>query len=109
MFDPVQCVATPLDTRSGQPRPSYERSFVAVTDTGGAGPDRPDNQISSDRLRPGKKSCIMVSCFLNNSWLAIDIVKVERRIFCIEINCKMGSFVPFSHLDILNRKLKVRS
>ena len=61
MFDPVQCVATPLDTRSGQPRPSYERSFVAITETGGARADRPDNQISSDVLRPGKKSSCMVS------------------------------------------------
>ena len=53
MFDPVQCVATPLDSVSGQPRPSYERSFVPITDIG---PDTTDNLISSDLLRPGKKS-----------------------------------------------------
>ena len=39
-FDPTHCVATPLDSESRQPRPSYERSFVpattatAATDTG---------------------------------------------------------------------------
>ena len=58
MFDPVQCVATPLDSVSGQPRPSYERSFVPITDIG---PDTTDNLISSDLLRPGKKSSCMVS------------------------------------------------
>ena len=32
MFDPIQCVATPVDTDTGQPRPSYERPFIPVND-----------------------------------------------------------------------------
>ena len=30
MFDPIQCVATPVDTDTGQPRPSYERPFIPI-------------------------------------------------------------------------------
>ena len=29
-FDPMQCVATPLDSQTQQPRPSYERSWLPV-------------------------------------------------------------------------------
>ena len=31
-FDPMQCVATPLDSLTQQPRPSYERAWLPVTD-----------------------------------------------------------------------------
>ena len=32
MFDPAQCVATPLDSVTQQPLPSYERSWLPVTE-----------------------------------------------------------------------------
>lgn len=39
-FDPMQCVATPLDSQTHQPRPSYERAWLPVTeDNDGAGDD----------------------------------------------------------------------
>ena len=31
MFDPAQCVATPLNSVTQQPLPSYERSWLPVT------------------------------------------------------------------------------
>ena len=31
-FDPMQCVATPLDSLTQQPRPSYERAWLPATD-----------------------------------------------------------------------------
>ena len=37
-FDPMQCVATPLDSQTQQPRPSYERAWLPATeDDAGAG------------------------------------------------------------------------
>ena len=40
MFDPAQCVATPLNSVTQQPLPSYERSWLPVTEgEPGAGDD----------------------------------------------------------------------
>ena len=41
-FDPMQCVATPRDSQTQRPRPSYERAWLPVTeenDGAGAGDD----------------------------------------------------------------------